>query len=311
MRSPRPRFPLGREPVGRAREERGLAHVGEAEEEHDDALEADAAAAVRQRAVAEGVDVALDAVHGDLVGVGALHQELRLVDALRAGEDLLAADEEVVAVRVRRVHGAGHRVERPRRERVLVHHVEVRVVLLLDDAAERLLLLRRRVLVVVHLVAGLAQQRHALLEGDAQARVLVLEVLEGVLRAHGLDLVAVALVQPVEDVAEQVREHLEHLVVVLLEGHLHVQPRELAEVAVRVAVLGAEDGPDLHDALEAGARRAHLLVELRRLREAGVVLEVLELEHVRAALGGAADDLGRVDLDEALVGLGFRVRVWK
>ena len=33
----------------------------------------------------------------------------------------------------------------------------------------------------------------------------------------------------------------------LVDGHLHVQAVKFAEVAVRVAVLRAEDGPDLED----------------------------------------------------------------
>ena len=51
------------------------------------------------------------------------------------------------------------------------------------------------------------------------------------------------------------------------EGHLEVEPDKLAEVAACVGVFGSEDGPDLEDALEV-ARDRHLLVELRRLREA-------------------------------------------
>ena len=49
----------------------------------------------------------------------------------------------------------------------------------------------------------------------------------------------------------------------------------------------------------------HLLVQLRRLSEEGGTLEVVHLEHVGSSLGGGADDLRRVDLDEA--GLGQRV----
>ena len=46
----------------------------------------------------------------------------------------------------------------------------------------------------------------------------------------------------------------------------------------------------------------HLLVQLRRLSEEGGTLEVVHLEHVGSSLGGGADDLRRVDLDEAALG---------
>ena len=48
----------------------------------------------------------------------------------------------------------------------------------------------------------------------------------------------------------------------------------------------------------------HLLVQLRRLSEEGGALEVVHLEHVGSSLGGGADDLRRVDLDEAALGQG-------
>ena len=49
---------------------------------------------------------------------------------------------------------------------------------------------------------------------------------------------------------------------------------------------------------------SHLLVQLRRLSEEGGTLEVVHLEHVGSSLGGGADDLRRVDLDEAALGQG-------
>ena len=61
----------------------------------------------------------------------------------------------------------------------------------------------------------------------------------------------------------------------------------------------AKDGADLEDLAEAGGHR-HLLVELRRLRQVGLGLEVLNLEQLRARLARRAHELGRVDLDEAL-----------
>ena len=77
----------------------------------------------------------------------------------------------------------------------------------------------------------------------------------------------------------------------VLELHLHVEARELAEMAVRVRVLRSEDGADLENALQVGAE-SHLLVELRALREACVLLEILELEDVGAALRRAAISFG-------------------
>ena len=89
---------LRRQPARVAREHRRLADVGEAEEEHHDALEPDAAAGVGEGAVLERVDVRLDRreVDGRLHRRGARQQHLRVVDPLGARGDLLAADEDIV-----------------------------------------------------------------------------------------------------------------------------------------------------------------------------------------------------------------------
>ena len=68
-----------------------------------------------------------------------------------------------------------------------------------------------------------------------------------------------------------------NLVVVLLKSHLNVQPRELAQMSVRVAVLRTEHGSHREDTLNIRADR-HLLVELRRLCQIGRALEVRHLE---------------------------------
>jgi hypothetical protein len=49
--------------------------------------------------------------------------------------------------------------------------------------------------------------------------------------------------------------------VVLLEGHLHIETSEFGKVTSGVGVFGAEDGADFHDTLKAGGDE-HLLVEL-------------------------------------------------
>ncbi len=81
--------------------------------------------------------------------------------------------------------------------------------------------------------------------------------------------------------------------------HPPTPPPPTHPAPVRLRVLRPEDRPDLEHALHVGADR-HLLVQLRRLRQAARLAHVVELEHGGAALGGASDQLGRVDLLEAL-----------
>eukprot|EP00965_Chrysotila_dentata_P072174 2385434-Pleurochrysis_carterae.AAC.3 len=136
------------QPSGIAREHGRLADVVEVEEEHDDALEADATSGVREGAVLERVDVVLDGSQVDAEPRAVFEEHLRVVDPLRAGRHLLAADEDVVRVGPLLVVGVGHRVEGAEARGELVDDVKVGLLEPADDGAEELLVLGRDVLVV-------------------------------------------------------------------------------------------------------------------------------------------------------------------
>ncbi len=91
-----------------------------------------------------------------------------------------------------------------------------------------------------------------------------------------------------------------HEVLLALDpGHLHVERDELVDVPGRVVLLRAVGGTDLEDPLE--ARGDHrLLVQLRRLGQVHLPVEVVHREEARAALGARADELRGLDLGEPL-----------
>lgn len=64
---------LWREPLGVTREHGHLPDVVQAQIEHGHPLQADAPASMRRTPVLEGVDVGLNGVNGDVVGLGSLH----------------------------------------------------------------------------------------------------------------------------------------------------------------------------------------------------------------------------------------------
>ena len=97
---------------------------------------------------------------------------------------------------------------------------------------------------------------------------------------------------------DHVAQARHHLAVVLDEAELDVERDVLREVAHGVVRLGAEHRPDLVDALEDADQL--LLVELRALGEVRRPAEVVDLEDVGAALGRRLDELGGVDLGEAV-----------
>eukprot|EP00960_Hanusia_phi_P002981 88757-Hanusia_phi.AAC.4 len=129
--------------------------------------------------------------------------------------------------------------------------------------------------------------------GEADGFGLVLGADEG-------EVMGEARLEAEEDVLEEGVEEEERLVVVLADRHLQVQPRELAQVPPRVGLLRPEHRAHLKDAAQV-ARDGHLLVELRRLREAGGATEVVGAEDLGPALALPRDQLRRVDLEEPLL----------
>ena len=86
-----------------------------------------------------------------------------------------------------------------------------------------------------------------------------------------LDLLFADFVDALENVDKEAAEDVKDLVVVLVESHLHVHPGELAEVPRGVVLLCPEHRANLKASFESAARRHHLLVELRGLREADIL----------------------------------------
>ena len=195
-----------------------------------------------------------------------------------------------------------HRIERPHREGELIEDVEVSTILLLHQTTEKLFAGGGEVVVVLHWlsvfldVTSITQHLHSI--GELEDNRLAHELLEGILLRDDLELSSVASLQVVRDELEQVGQHIKHLMVVLLEGHLKIETDKLGEVTVREGLLGTEDGGDFEHTLKVGCNR-HLLVQLWRLRKAGILAKVLQTEHVGTTLAGARNQLRRVDLHKA------------
>jgi hypothetical protein len=106
--------------------------------------------------------------------------------------------------------------------------------------------------------------------------------------------------ETLEDGHEHVFNDVQYFVVVLLDLHLHIEACELSQVARSVGVLSAEDGTDFKHTFQI-SDNCHLLVQLRRLGEVGRAIEVRDGEHVGTTLTLGGDQLGSVDLNEAVL----------
>mmetsp|Transcript_29381 Transcript_29381/g.68813 ORF Transcript_29381/g.68813 Transcript_29381/m.68813 type:complete len:200 (-) Transcript_29381:1083-1682(-) len=192
--------------------------------------------------------------------LGSLNNELGLMDALSTRQDLLTTDEEIIAVGELGILRIGHGVERTNGKGVLVHHEKVRAVLLLDNLAKFLLILGAQILIIVLVDSCLSEELASLGVRELQGRPQVLEILKRVLLPNPLQLVLTAFIDAVKDMDEEVAEHVQDLVVVLIDAHLHVEASEFAQMPPSVGVLCSKYRPSLKDSLEARAGCRHLLM---------------------------------------------------
>ena len=95
-------------------------------------------------------------------------------------------------------------------------------------------------------------------------------------------------------------DHGHDLLLVLDPAHLTIEGDELGHVTVGIGVLRTECGSDLEYPVQSGGHE-DLLVELRGLCQVCVLLEVLDLEELRSALGTCGTDLGGVNLCESVL----------
>ncbi len=158
-----------------------------------------------------------------------------------------------------------------------------------------------QVVLHVDLKSSLLEHGSTLQESEFDYWIAVPKRRERKLLTNGLKFPSMVELDLLEHEGEQFANHVKHLHVVLLDGHLEVKPDELSRVPVRERVLGPEDRGDLEHPVEV-THHAHLLVELGGLGQAGRFIEVVELEYVGATLGSASDQLWSVDLDEILGG---------
>mmetsp|Transcript_11553 Transcript_11553/g.17071 ORF Transcript_11553/g.17071 Transcript_11553/m.17071 type:complete len:362 (-) Transcript_11553:180-1265(-) len=263
---------------------------------------------MRFHSCAERVNIRLKWSNINTLPLDLFHQQIRVVDTLRSGANFLPPQEDVVRIGIPAVVWAWHGVKRPNAAGVAIQEEEVGAKLLLHDLAQRQLLRPAQIVEVLGFYTGFPQHGNAVLPMDNAGILGEGDWLALVLAAHDGELLGKPGLKAVEDVAKGLVQHLQYLVVMLLDRHLHVQTREFTQVAPGVGVLRAEDGPHLHDALQVRGH-PHLLVQLGGLRQAGGLAEVVGAEDAGTAFGLAANQLGGLYLEEPFFVQGLSVEL--
>mmetsp|Transcript_12883 Transcript_12883/g.32660 ORF Transcript_12883/g.32660 Transcript_12883/m.32660 type:complete len:282 (-) Transcript_12883:620-1465(-) len=215
------------------------------------------------------------------------------MDTLCARNDFLSSHENVVRVRVPLVARLRHRVEGANVHWEASQHKKIRVVLLVHKLAQRALSFGVEVIEIPDRVPVVAKHldRFGESENEVFATRPVLEGSRRVLLVDSLQFKLTSLIQPIEYRSKHCINEFQDLIVMVTEGHFDVESHKFAQMAMRVAVLGPEDGSDREDAVKIGANR-HLLVELRRLRQTRGAPKIIQGEHVGPSFGCPADQLG-------------------
>ena len=248
-------------------------------------------------AVLEELQIELD-VLGQTLFLSLLLQHVVAVLALGTGGDLNTAPDQVVALR----------------HAVLIPHVIEGTLLggIIGDEEELVTVVLLHPLIAQALGLGGQVALLALIDRIAElffqtlVQVCQLDHRErggghdDFLTEHLLDLIAVVVFDGLQTSSQQLLFHLHHVFIGSDVAELQIEAGELGGVLVGVALLCAEHRAGLEDALKAGSH-GHLLVKLGALCQIGIAVEVIHLEHLRAALAGSSDQLGGVDLDEAAV----------
>ncbi len=175
------------------------------------------------------------------------------------------------------------------------HKQEVRAELLLCPLSKECLFVRVEVMHVRNVLELLHCESLGVLEADGGDGVYGRYI-----RMEEFNLGCIFSLEKVHDVLESSCLHVHDICEIVYEAHLKVHGDVLVEVPVGVKVLCAEHRANLKDALKDGNQ--HLLVELGALRKENCLAEVLEAEHVGAALCAGEVDFRRVDFGKALAG---------
>src|SRR5581483_1663259 len=281
-------------PVQHARIRNRLAKVRHSTDPRHTPFNAHTEPGVRERAVLARVEIPLELVDRQPVLVDPFEQQIVIVNALRAADDLAVTFgcDHVHAERERFVFRRGLHVERLDRSRI-ARDDHRRVERGGDD----------RLFVAADVVAEV--RRHALRLQQLD-RIAIGNAREGTLHIfeprqialENLQLLGAAVHRAPDDVFDEfLRELLQP--VELEERHLRLHHPELHEMAARLRLLGAERRAEAVDTAEGSSSR--LEIKLAGLRQERLLAEVVRLEQRRRSLSRVGGEDRRIDQDEIAI----------
>mmetsp|Transcript_3391 Transcript_3391/g.5223 ORF Transcript_3391/g.5223 Transcript_3391/m.5223 type:complete len:216 (+) Transcript_3391:282-929(+) len=215
---------------------------------------------MRKGSISERIDIRSYSLDFNSPSTGTFLNEFRFMNTLGTRQNLLATNEDIVTVREFWVVWVGHGVERTNIQGVLVHNKEVGIILLPHNVTQLLLVFSTQVIVITLVDSGLPQQLASGGIINLERLLKVLQILKSMLLLHSLNFLSALFRKSVKNVNKQISQHIQHLIVMLNDGHFQIQSSKLTQVPTCVGIFSTEDRANFEDALESTTCRSHLLV---------------------------------------------------
>mmetsp|Transcript_10545 Transcript_10545/g.15079 ORF Transcript_10545/g.15079 Transcript_10545/m.15079 type:complete len:280 (+) Transcript_10545:246-1085(+) len=117
---------------------------------------------------------------------------------------------------------------------------------------------------------------------------------------HSLKFWSALFLKSVKDVNKQISQHIQHLIVMLNDGHFQIQASKLTQVPTCVGVFSTENRSNFEDPLESTTCRSHLLVQLGTHTQTCWFAKVIEGENISSSFTCSRQQFGGVDFHKVL-----------
>mmetsp|Transcript_31532 Transcript_31532/g.66320 ORF Transcript_31532/g.66320 Transcript_31532/m.66320 type:complete len:269 (+) Transcript_31532:1297-2103(+) len=117
---------------------------------------------------------------------------------------------------------------------------------------------------------------------------------------HPLNLLSTLLFKTIKDMHKQVSKDIQHLVIMLTNGHFQIHSCKLTQMPSGIGVLRTEHRTNLKDAFKSSTSRSHLLMQLGTHTQTSRFAKVIKREDIGTTLACTRQQLWSVNLDEIL-----------
>ena len=107
------------------------------------------------------------------------------------------------------------------------------------------------------------------------------------------------LINAFKDIAEHFSQEIHQFEITIINRHFHIESSELTQMTMSSCLFSSEDWPNFKDSLEI-RHHAHLLIELGRLSQTSITVEVFKFKHIGSTFRASSNQFRCMNFSEAL-----------